>query len=369
MASQRPLDRSFGALVVSVDTARATRCTNRLDANRRTTTSLTAHRRLAPARILGVPRASSIRAACESMSLASPTSLVAAMPAIPRESDPRALVGARMKITAGSYARDVAACVVFYDENERHPYHVLCDDGHHIWATLELNGGRGASYLVAKNNRQEDVRKEMTMLDERWNGGEREEDEEQEGRRRSSGRAESSRDTAARESDRARLLMMYGKQRFKRQHKETLELAQEAEAFKRGESRRKDAKKQRVETDDAPSPAVPSSSPPSTAEMEIEKDGVRHDQLPSTTAPANIGRSGRARVPSKKYLESEELAALRAKRIASQSGERGESPAPAPAPAPGPALPASAPVSKLTTSSANTESIVTEDPESSWSPQ
>ena len=302
------------------------------------------------------------------MSLATPASLVAAMPMIPHESDPRALVGARMKITAGSYARDVAACVVFYDENERHPYHVLCDDGHHMWATLELNAGRGASYLVAKNNRQEDVRKEMTMLDERWNGGEREEEEEQEGRRRSSARAESSRDTAARESDPARLLLMYGKKPSKRQHKETMELAQEAEAFKRGESRRKDAKKQRVESADAPSPAVPSSSPPSTAEMEIEKDRVRQDQLPSSTpAPADVGRSGRTRVPSKKYLESEELATLRAKRIASQSGKRGESPAPVPAPAPAPS--ASAPVSKLTTSSVNTESIVTEDPESSWSPQ
>ena len=297
------------------------------------------------------------------MPLASSAPFVAAMPAMTRESDPRALVGARMKITAGSYARDVAACVVFYDENERHPYHVLCDDGHHMWATLELNAGRGASYLVAKNNKEEDVRKEMTMLDERWNGGEREEEEGQEGRRRSSARAEASEDTAAREPDRGRVLMMYGKKPSKRQHKETVKLAQEAEAFKRGESRRKDAKKQCVESDDARSPAAPSSSPPSTAEIEIEKDRAKHAQLPSTPAPAGIARSVRARVPSKKYLESEELAALRAKRLAaSRAGERGASPAPASAPF------ASGPVSKITTSSVNTESIVTDDPESSWSP-
>ena len=86
-----------------------------------------------------------------------------------RADDPMALVGARMKISFGDYARDVSACVVFHDARERHAHHVLCDDGHHMWASFELeatsDGARRRGTLVARNDRMEDVRADVVVLD------------------------------------------------------------------------------------------------------------------------------------------------------------------------------------------------------------
>ena len=63
---------------------------------------------------------------------------------------------------------------------------------------------------MAKNNKEEDAERDDDA-GRALERGEREEEEGQEGRRRSSARAEARRRHAARESDRGRVLMMYGK--------------------------------------------------------------------------------------------------------------------------------------------------------------
>jgi hypothetical protein len=90
-----------------------------------------------------------------------------------RADDPMALVGARMKISFGDYAR------------ERHAHHVLCDDGHHMWASFELeatsDGARRRGTLVARNDRMEDVRADVVVLDGEARDRERERGDDDDG--------------------------------------------------------------------------------------------------------------------------------------------------------------------------------------------
>ena len=83
-----------------------------------------------------------------------------------------------------------------------------------------------------------------------------------------------------------------------------------------------------------------------------------------TLDPRSSGhRSLRSRARAEQKIFRERRAAAPRQASAAASSRRARaSPAPAPAPF------ASGPVSKITTSSVNTESIVTDDPESSWSP-
>ncbi|OUS47040.1 hypothetical protein BE221DRAFT_145451 [Ostreococcus tauri] len=77
------------------------------------------------------------------------------------------LLGARLRVTAGSYARELPACVVFHDASERHPHHVLCDDGHHVWATIEMaddddddDDDERRGWMITRNSKGDDAEAE-----------------------------------------------------------------------------------------------------------------------------------------------------------------------------------------------------------------
>ena len=240
-----------------------------------------------------------------------------------------ALVGARMKISFGDYARDVSACVVFHDARERHAHHVLCDDGHHMWASFELeatsDGARRRGTLVARNDRMEDVRADVVVLDGEARDRERErgqsedeateeDDEDDEGddddedaeekerrrqRRRASerGLGNGATTTTGRRASDGDVVEDSGAARGAVKPKKA---ARESRERRRQEGRNKARAAMRV----------------NTVAMNVSTVDPEYGVDADATAKEGA-RSTRVRVPSKRLLESDELAALRAKRLAS----------------------------------------------------
>jgi hypothetical protein len=253
-----------------------------------------------------------------------------------RADDPRALVGARMKISFGDYTRDVSACVVFHDAHERHAYHVLCDDGHHMWASFELDaasdGARRRGTLVARNDRMEDVRADVVVLDGEARdrsggkgGSDDEATEDDDGDDEEKDEDEDEDEDDAEEKERRRRRRASGRGVGNGAVATTTttgrrasdgDVVEDSDAargvVKPKKTARESRERPRQEGRNKARPAMVVNAVAMNASTADPGNGVDAD------ATAREGaRSARVRVPSKRFLESDELAALRAKRFAS----------------------------------------------------